>query len=711
MKNIPTSNKKAYIKEYTKKLLLKTENLLRRMQWKAHFCLNPNAPRKDFETYGFNTPYAPPPVKEFEPFRDEVLEMVRNVEFGQVDNDFQSQLRMDTEKIKNTKEVIVKADKTRNWYKVPATEYEKLLQEAITKQYKKVDVEIMDKTNKETAEIARKLQLADRMEVYTKSDAYITLKDHKEDWPGKISTRLINGAKTDLGKIAHKILKTLNSEVAKHTKTNHWKSTQEVIVWFNKIENREKCKFLKFDICEFYPSITQDLLLKALKWAGKFHDIGEEKTNIILQARKTFLFKDGIPWVKKHHNENFDVPMGCWDGAECCEIIGLYMLHRLTQNGFRIADLGLYRDDGLLLIRGSGRTGEKTKQKLSAIFTENGLKITTETCVTATDYLDVYFNLEEGSYRPYRKPNDRPLYIHKKSNHPRTIIKKLPKMISTRLSVLSCTKEVFDEASGEYVDALKRSGYNDQDLSEFKYQTPTDKKKKRKRMRHVTWYNPPFCLSVKTDIGRRFLNLVKKHFPKKHPLHKAFNKNTVKVSYSNMRNIKAYIDKHNRTILTPPKPVNKNTCNCRKSRMADCPLQGKCLQESLVYQADVIPTNTDQNNNNPIIGTKTYYGNTGRTFKKRYYEHLETLNNKNSKKQTTLSKYCWQLKAKNIAHKIKWSIKSKAFPYQGGARYCDLCLEEKFIILMAPKDKTINARSEIMSKCRHKWKFSLESVK
>ena len=178
-----------------------------------------------------------------------------------------------------------------------------------------------------------------------------------------------------------------------------------------------------------------------------------------------------------------------------------------------------------------------------------------------------------------------------------------------------------------------------------------------------------------------------------------------------MRNIKAYIDKHNRTILTPPKPVNKNTCNCRKSRMADCPLQGKCLQESLVYQADVIPTNTDQNNNNPIIGTKTYYGNTGRTFKKRYYEHLETLNNKNSKKQTTLSKYCWQLKAKNIAHKIKWSIKSKAFPYQGGARYCDLCLEEKFIILMAPKDETINARSEIMSKCRHKWKFSLESVK
>ena len=127
------------------------------------------------------------------------------------------------------------------------------------------------------------------------------------------------------------------------------------------------------------------------------------------------------------------------------------MLHRLTQNGFRIADLCLYRDDGLLLIRGSGRTGEKTKQKLSAIFTENGLKITTETCVTATDYLDVYFNLEEGSYRPYRKPNDHPLYIHKKSNDPRTIVNKLPKMIPTRLSVLSCTKEVFDEALGEYM--------------------------------------------------------------------------------------------------------------------------------------------------------------------------------------------------------------------------------------------------------------------
>ena len=34
-----------------------------------------------------------------------------------------------------------------------------------------------------------------------------------------------------------------------------------------------------------------------------------------MQSRKTLLFNNKEPWVKKHGDKEFDVPMGCLDGA------------------------------------------------------------------------------------------------------------------------------------------------------------------------------------------------------------------------------------------------------------------------------------------------------------------------------------------------------------------------------------------------------------
>ena len=52
-------------------------------------------------------------------------------------------------------------------------------------------------------------------------------------------------------------------------------------------------------------------------------------------------------------------------------------------------------------------------------------------------------------------------------------------------------------------------------------------------------------------------------------------------------------------------------CNC-SGVMGSCPLEGKCLVESVVYRAEV----KDGNNN-----LETYTGVTAGTFKKRYYSH------------------------------------------------------------------------------------------
>ena len=75
-------------------------------------------------------------------------------------------------------------------------EYVKLMRDSITSDYKLDRSNLLDKTNKEAAEITEKLDIAERVQEFIKSEPKITLKDHKEDWPGKVEVRLINPAKS-----------------------------------------------------------------------------------------------------------------------------------------------------------------------------------------------------------------------------------------------------------------------------------------------------------------------------------------------------------------------------------------------------------------------------------------------------------------------------------------------------------------------------------
>ena len=70
-----------------------------------------------------------------------------------------------------------------------------------------------------------------------------------------------------------------------------------------------------FDIKDYYPSITINLLKTALQFAEEKIKISEENKNIIFQARKSLLFNEGNTWMKKGTNF-FDVTMGASDGAE-----------------------------------------------------------------------------------------------------------------------------------------------------------------------------------------------------------------------------------------------------------------------------------------------------------------------------------------------------------------------------------------------------------
>ncbi len=76
------------------------------------------------------------------------------------------------------------------------------------------------------------------------------------------------------------------------------------------------------------------------------------------------------------------------------------------------------------------------------------------------NFLDVTFDLNNGKFKPYRKPNDDPLCINRHSNHPPSIIKQLPASINKRISALSADEQTFHESAPIYQNALRHSNFN-----------------------------------------------------------------------------------------------------------------------------------------------------------------------------------------------------------------------------------------------------------
>ena len=104
------------------------------------------------------------------------------------------------------------------------------------------------------------------------------------------------------------------------------------------------------------------------------------------------------------------------------------------------------------------RKSKKLRKHPQKVFKDNGLDVIIECNMTLVNYLDVTFNLDDGTYRPYQKPDNKIQYIHVESNHPPNIIKQIPKTIEKHLSQLSSNKEIFSESAPFYEGELHQSG-------------------------------------------------------------------------------------------------------------------------------------------------------------------------------------------------------------------------------------------------------------
>ena len=70
---------------------------------------------------------------------------------------------------------------------------------------------------------------------------------------------------------------------------------------------------MQFDIEEFYPLISKELLLKVIAYANTLVNISGEEINTIMHSRKSLLFNNTDIWIKKIKDPDFDMTMGSFD--------------------------------------------------------------------------------------------------------------------------------------------------------------------------------------------------------------------------------------------------------------------------------------------------------------------------------------------------------------------------------------------------------------
>ena len=403
------------------------------------------------------------------------------------------------------------------------------------------------------------------------------------------------------------------------------------------------------------------------------------------------MYSKGAPWVKKG-DLNFDVSMGAYHGAQACEIIGLFILSKLVElPNFQPI---LYRDDGLGITSSTPRQTEKLRQAIIKVFKGHNLNITIDVGLTRVNFLDVTLDLDREIYKPYRKPGDKQQYVSAWSNHPPRVLQNIPLAINRRLCDISSNEDVFLEAIPPYQAELENCGYTHNLVWKEVEEQP--KKKCRSRARKVIWFNPPHSMNVKTNLGKEFLELLDKHFPKGSPLNKYLNRNTIKISYRCLPNMGRRVAMHNSKILknkVNPTPKPKANCNCQTSKKADCPMPGECNQNGAIYEATVA---TDDGKVESYVGL-------AKNFKKRYSKHKATLTSRTADGQTTLSRYVWKTKDEGLNPKVSWKYLEKNVPdFNPVSEICQLCTREKCQIALNPRVATLNKKTEIFSSCRHR---------
>ena len=237
------------------------------MRWKALFFdrdqanlntnVNNNAQHQHINTFNLKRRKCPPQIQVMKEFEKDIQTMIKSIKFRSLQNKFQRRLKEDLKLINSSKNIFLSADKTQNFYEITKEDYEKIIHENVIKKYKKANMSLPKRINREARKISKTINVADRVDTMAKQECFITLKYHKEDYTTNPIYRLLNPTKSQLGKISKQILQKISKILRSKLNLNQWQRSSEVIGWLKNIQQKNYHTFTVFDIQKCYPSITE----------------------------------------------------------------------------------------------------------------------------------------------------------------------------------------------------------------------------------------------------------------------------------------------------------------------------------------------------------------------------------------------------------------------------------------------------------------------
>ena len=160
-----------------------------------------------------------------------------------------------------------------------------------------------------------------------------------------------------------------------------------------------------------------------------------------------------------------------------------------------------YRDDGLMVVKGSSRQAEVKKKEVAAILKSTGIGITISANLKTVDFLNLTLDLELGTYQIYNKPNNIPLYVHKQSSHSPNVTKNIAFRVNKILISNCSNEELFKTGTPIFHQAIKNSGYNHQ--LNYKQTNPRTKSKTSKNQ-NIIYFTPPGLTMSKQKLDQKY---------------------------------------------------------------------------------------------------------------------------------------------------------------------------------------------------------------
>ena len=105
-------------------------------------------------------------------------------------------------------------------YRLDPKEYDELLNNNVTKSYKKSNIKTMNEINKEANVLTEKLKINNRVQCIARNEAFVTIKDHQPNFPNNVACRLLNPCKSEMGKVSKVYLENISNSIISSTNLN-----------------------------------------------------------------------------------------------------------------------------------------------------------------------------------------------------------------------------------------------------------------------------------------------------------------------------------------------------------------------------------------------------------------------------------------------------------------------------------------------------------